>query len=101
MMLQGAGLQVVNLGVDVEPDAFVKAVKEQGADILGMSSLLTTAMRNMTTTMEMLAEEGVRDNLKVMVGGAAITPSFAERIGADAYGDDANGAVRIAREWCK
>ena len=76
MLLQGAGFRVINLGADVDPDAFAKAVKEHQADILGMSSLLTTAMLNMQTTLDILVEEGIRDSVKVMVGGAAITPTI-------------------------
>ena len=98
MLLQGAGFRVINLGADVAPETFSEAIKEHGADILGMSSLLTTAMSNMLSTIDILEEEGIRDKVKVMVGGAAITPQFAEKIGADSYGDDANEAVRIAKE---
>jgi 5-methyltetrahydrofolate--homocysteine methyltransferase len=100
MMLQGAGFHVNNLGVDVSSEAFVAAVEEIGADILGMSSLLTTAMRSMQDTMDMLVEAGIREHIKVMVGGAAITPEFARRIGADVYCEDANRAVKAARELC-
>ncbi|MEW6553725.1 MAG: corrinoid protein [Actinomycetota bacterium] len=100
MMLQGAGFQVNNLGVDVSSEDFVAAVEEMDADILGMSSLLTTAMRSMQDTMDMLVEAGIREHTKVMVGGAAITPEFARRIGADVYCEDANEAVKAARELC-
>lgn len=99
MLLQGAGFRVINLGADVEPDAFAEAIKEHQAGILGMSSLLTTAMLKMQSVIDILEEEGIRDRVKVMVGGAAITPQFAEKIGADSYGNDANEAVRIAKEW--
>lgn len=100
MMLQGAGFKVDNLGVDVSSESFIQAVKASDADILGMSSLLTTAMRSMQETIDMLTEQGIRDSVKVMVGGAAITPEFASRIGADIYCTDANDAVRTAREFC-
>ncbi|MBN2028251.1 MAG: corrinoid protein [Actinobacteria bacterium] len=100
MMLQGAGFQVNNLGVDVSSEAFVAAVEEIDADILGMSSLLTTAMRSMQDTIDMLLEAGIRERIKVIVGGAAITPEFARRIGADVYCEDANEAVKVARELC-
>ncbi|MEW5735382.1 MAG: corrinoid protein [Thermodesulfobacteriota bacterium] len=98
MMLQGAGFSVVNLGVDVPAGKFVQAAAEHGAHILGMSSLLTTAMKNMRDIVDGLAREGLRDRVRVMVGGAAVTPEFARRIGADFYCADANEAVRVAKE---
>ncbi len=100
MMLQGAGFKVVNLGVDVPAGDFIEAVREHGADILGMSSLLTTAMKHMKTVVQGLAESGLSDTTRVLVGGAAITPDFAKKIGADRFCADANEAVRAARELC-
>ena len=100
MMLQGAGFRVVNLGVDVPAGDFIAAVREHKANILGMSSLLTTAMRNMQTIVDRLSGEGLRKSTRVLVGGAAITPDFAKRIGADFYCADANEAVRVAKELC-
>lgn len=100
MMLQGAGFSVVNLGVDVSAEDFVNQAAEHGADILGLSSLLTTAMKGMADILEGLEKKGIRDRVKVLVGGAAVTPDFARRIGADFYCADANEAVRVAREIC-
>jgi 5-methyltetrahydrofolate--homocysteine methyltransferase len=94
MMLEGAGFDVVDLGVDVAPDKFVEAVKALGAEILGMSALLTTTMPMMRQTVETLREAGVRDQVKVIIGGAAITQAYADEIGADAYAPDASVAVR-------
>jgi 5-methyltetrahydrofolate--homocysteine methyltransferase len=94
MMLEGAGFDVVDLGVDVAPDRFVEATGAHGAAILGMSALLTTTMPMMRQTIERLEEAGVRSQVKVMVGGAAITQAYADEIGADAYAPDASVAVR-------
>ncbi|MEW6240165.1 MAG: corrinoid protein [Chloroflexota bacterium] len=97
MMLEGAGFEIVNLGVDVEPQAFVDAAQE-GAQIIGMSALLTTTMSNMKVTIEALKAAGMRDKVKVMIGGAPVTQDFANSIGADAFAADAPSAVRVARE---
>ena len=97
MMLEGAGFDVRDLGVDVTPDAFVKAAQE-GANILGMSALLTTTMGNMSVTLEALKAAGLRDKVKIMVGGAPVTQDFATKIGADAFAPDASCAVRAARQ---
>jgi 5-methyltetrahydrofolate--homocysteine methyltransferase len=97
MVLEGAGFEVVDLGVDVPPPLFVKAAGD-GAGIIGMSSLMTTSRDVMKDTIEALAEAGLRQGVKVVVGGAAVTPAFAESIGADVYGRDANEAVRIINE---
>jgi 5-methyltetrahydrofolate--homocysteine methyltransferase len=94
MMLEGAGFDVVDLGVDVAPDSFLESVKALGAEILGMSALLTTTMPMMRQTLEALREAGVRDQVKVIIGGAAITQAYADEIGADAYARDASVAVR-------
>jgi 5-methyltetrahydrofolate--homocysteine methyltransferase len=94
MMLEGAGFDVVDLGVDVTPDRFVEATGAHGATILGMSALLTTTMPMMRQTIETLVEAGVRSQVKVIVGGAAITQAYADEIGADAYAPDASVAVR-------
>jgi 5-methyltetrahydrofolate--homocysteine methyltransferase len=94
MMLEGAGFDVVDLGVDVAPDRFVEATEAHGAAILGMSALLTTTMPMMRQTMERLEGTGVRNKVKVIVGGAAITQAYADEIGADAYAPDASVAVR-------
>jgi len=98
MMLEGAGFETIDLGTDVEPAAFVAAVQEHQPSLIGMSALLTTTMVNMKATIEALAEAGVRDTVKIMVGGAPVTAAFAEEIGADAYAPDAASAVDLARE---
>jgi len=97
MMLEGAGFEVTDLGTDVGPDAFVAAVKEKQADIVGMSALLTTTMVSMKSTIDALTASGLRDRVKVMIGGAAVSEEYAEEIGADAHGADAGAAVEIAR----
>jgi 5-methyltetrahydrofolate--homocysteine methyltransferase len=98
MMLEGAGFETVDLGTDVEPDAFVEAVKDHEPTLVGMSALLTTTMVQMRATVEALVEAGLRDRVKIMVGGAPVTAAFAEEIGADAYAPDAASAVDAARE---
>jgi 5-methyltetrahydrofolate--homocysteine methyltransferase len=97
MMLEGAGFDVVDLGTDVGPEAFVAAVREHQPRLVGMSALLTTTMVNMKATIEALVEAGVRDQVRVMIGGAPVTAAFAEQIGADAYAPDAASAVDVAR----
>jgi 5-methyltetrahydrofolate--homocysteine methyltransferase len=97
MMIEGAGFETIDLGTDVEPQAFVEAVREHQPDIVGMSALLTTTMTNMRTTIEALEEAGLRDQVKVMIGGAPVTAAFAEQIGADGYAPDAASAVDMAR----
>jgi 5-methyltetrahydrofolate--homocysteine methyltransferase len=98
MLLQGAGFEVVNLGTGVAPEAFVEAAREHGARILGMSALLTTTLPQMAATIEALKEAGLRDSVKVMVGGAPVTAAYAEEIGADGYGANAGMAVERAKE---
>ena len=98
MMLQGAGFEVVNLGTGVGPEAFVAAAKEHGASILGMSALLTTTLPQMAATIAALKEAGLREQVKVMVGGAPVTAAYAEEIGADGYGANAGMAVERAKE---
>ncbi len=98
MMLEGAGFQTIDLGTDVDAATFVSAAQEHQPDLLGMSALLTTTMVNMKGTLEALVEAGVRDSIKIMVGGAPVTAAFAEEIGADAYAPDAATAVDISRE---
>jgi 5-methyltetrahydrofolate--homocysteine methyltransferase len=97
MMLEGAGFEVKDLGVNVDPGAFVKAAQE-GAQVIGMSALLTTTMNNMQTTIEALKTAGVRPQVKVIIGGAPVTEEFARKIGADAFASDASNAVRVVRE---
>jgi len=99
MMMEGAGFEVIDLGADVAPEAFVEAVKKEQPDIVGMSALLTTTMRSMDHTIQALKEANLRKNLKVMVGGAPVTSDFAEQIGADAYASNAPAAVDMAKQF--
>jgi 5-methyltetrahydrofolate--homocysteine methyltransferase len=96
MMLEGAGFEVKDLGVDVAPEAFVEAAKS-GVQVIGMSALLTTTMSNMQRTIEALVSAEVRDKVKVIVGGAPVTEDYAKRIGADAFAPDASSATRVIR----
>lgn len=98
MMVEGAGFEVIDLGTDVDAAAFVAAVQEHQPDVVGMSALLTTTMVNMKSTIEALEEAGVRDSVKIMIGGAPVTAAYVEEIGADAYAPDAASAVDTARE---
>ena len=98
MMMEGAGFEVVDLGTDVKPEAFVAGVQEHAPDLIGMSALLTTTMPAMTATVEALTEAGLRDQVKVFVGGAPVTQNFADGIGADGYAPDASSATRKAKE---
>ncbi len=98
MMLEGAGFETVDLGTDVEPKVFVDKVREHKPRLIGMSALLTTTMVYMKATIEALEEAGLRDSVKIMVGGAPVTAAFAQDIGADAYAPDAASAVDKARE---
>lgn len=95
MMLEGAGYQIIDLGIDVPPEKFVEAIKEHNPDIVGMSALLTTTMPQMKVTIDVLKQEGLRDKVKVIVGGAPVTPEFAKEIGADGYAKDASEAVEL------
>ncbi len=97
MMLEGAGFKVVDLGTDVKPQQFVEAAKEHKPRILGMSALLTTTMPKMGDTVIALKEAGIRDQIKVMAGGAPVTQDFVEEIGGDAYGSNATAAVEKAK----
>ena len=98
MMLQGAGFDIVDLGVDVAPDKFIDAVKESGADLVALSALLTTTMPAMKTTIDALQAAGLHDRVKVVIGGAPVTQRYADEIGADGYAPDANSAVRKTRQ---
>ena len=97
MMLEGAGFEIIDLGVDVKPESFVDAVQE-GAQIIGMSALLTTTMGNMSAVIDALKTAGLRDKVKIMIGGAPVTHDFANSIGADGFASDASGATRVARQ---
>ena len=98
MMFKGAGFEVIDLGTDVSPEDFVAKAEEVGADVIGMSALLTTTMQNMKETVDLLEEKGLRDKYIVMVGGAVLTQEYADMIGADFYSKDAMGSVRYANE---
>jgi 5-methyltetrahydrofolate--homocysteine methyltransferase len=97
MMLEGSGYEIVDLGVDVPAAKFVQAIRD-GANVVAMSALLTTTMTNMQTTIEAIKAAGLRDHVRIVVGGAPITKSYADEIGADGYAEDASGAVRMVKE---
>jgi 5-methyltetrahydrofolate--homocysteine methyltransferase len=99
MMLEGAGFKVIDLGVNVTPEAFVKGVQDNNPDIICMSALLTTTMASMKETIDALTAAGLRDKVKVMVGGAPVTESYAQKIGADAMASDAGTALDIAKKY--
>lgn len=96
-MLEGGGFEVIDLGADVAPEKFIDAVREKGARIVALSALLTVTMPSMRKTIDALKEAGVRQQVKVIVGGAPVTQQFADEIGADGYSDNANAAVALAR----
>jgi len=98
VMMEGAGFEVVDLGVDVSSEKFADAVREEKPTFLGMSALLTTTMLSMPKVIDTLKETGLRDKVKVIIGGAPVSREFAKEIGADGYADDARSAVEIARE---
>jgi 5-methyltetrahydrofolate--homocysteine methyltransferase len=97
MMLEGAGFEIQDLGTDVSPEKFVAAVQAGGVDIVALSALLTTTMPNMKATIEALQQAGLRDQVKVIIGGAPVTDNYAQQIGADGYSPDASRAVNLAR----
>src|ERR1043165_2304347 len=97
MMMEGAGFEVINLGINNDAEKFINAIKEHQPDILGMSALLTTTMPYMKVVVQALKDEGLRDSIFVMVGGAPVTETFAQQVGADAYGRDAAVAVDLAK----
>jgi corrinoid protein of di/trimethylamine methyltransferase len=98
MMFEGAGFNVVDLGIDKEPQVFVDAIKEHKATLIGMSALLTTTMPKMGETINAIKEAGIRDQVKILVGGAPITAAFAQEIGADGYASNAASAVDKGKE---
>jgi len=98
MMFEGAGFEVVDIGIDKEPQVFVDAIKEHNAKLIGMSALLTTTMPKMGETINAIKEAGIRDQVKILVGGAPITAAFAEEIGADGYASNAASAVDKGKE---
>ncbi|MBH04876.1 MAG: cobalamin-binding protein [Phycisphaeraceae bacterium] len=98
MLLRGAGFEVMDLGVDTSPEQFIDAYKSYNAKIVGMSALLTTTMPNMGKTVEAFSEAGLRADMKFMMGGAPVTPEFADEMGGDAYGDNAMECVAVAKQ---
>jgi len=97
MMLEGAGFEIIDLGTDVPPEKFVAAVRDQGAQILALSALLTTTMPSMKNTIDALNAAGLRGQVKVMIGGAPVTQNYADQIGADGFSSDASRAVATAK----
>lgn len=98
MMLESAGFEITDLGVDVSPEQFVQAVKEHQAQVVGLSALLTTTMPMMQATINALTESGLRSQVKVFIGGAPVTQKFADEIGADGYAPDAGSASKLAKQ---
>jgi len=99
MMLEGKGLEVIDLGVDVAPETFVETAKNEGAKIICCSALLTTTMGEMKNVVDLCTAEGIRDDVKIMIGGAPITAEFCEQIGADVYTSDAASCAEAARAF--
>lgn len=97
-MLEGGGFEVTDLGVDVKPDQIIEAIQNKNANLVCLSTLLTTTMPSMESTVKALSDAGIREKVKILVGGAPITPQYAEKIGADAYGENARTAVSLARQ---
>jgi corrinoid protein of di/trimethylamine methyltransferase len=97
-MLEGGGFEIIDLGSDVSPEKFVEAVRTSGANMIALSALLTVTMPSMKTTIEALKSAGLREQVKVMVGGAPVTNQYAQEIGADGYGESASSAVHLARK---
>jgi 5-methyltetrahydrofolate--homocysteine methyltransferase len=97
MMLEGSGYEIVDLGVDVPAEKFIQAIRE-GANVVAMSALLTTTMTNMQTAIEAIEEAGLREQVRIIIGGAPITKTYADEIGADGYAEDASSAVRLVKE---
>ncbi len=97
MMLQSSGFEVFDLGVDVSPEQFVAAIKENDPDIVGFSALLTTTMEMMQKTVDAVVESGCRDQIKIIIGGAPVTQKFADEIGTDGYAPDAGSAIKLAK----
>jgi len=96
MMMKGAGFDVIDLGSDVSSEKFISAVRESGAQVVAMSALLTTTMTNMPATIKAFEEAGIRERVKIMVGGAPVTQDFADKIGADGFAPDASQAAKVA-----
>lgn len=101
MLLEGGGFSVIDLGTDVDPPAFLSAVQDNNANLVGMSALLTTTMPAMKEVIDLLSEKNIREQVKVLIGGAPVTEAFCREIGADGYGPDAGSAVRLAKAFMK
>jgi 5-methyltetrahydrofolate--homocysteine methyltransferase len=101
MALEGAGFEVIDLGTDVPPEKFVEAIKERGPQVVGMSALITTTMLSMKDTVKAISDAGLRDRVKIMIGGAPVRQEFCEEIGADYYGPDSTSARKFARDVIK
>ncbi|MGD8473115.1 MAG: corrinoid protein [Anaerolineae bacterium] len=99
MMCEGAGFEIVDIGFNADPEKFIEAIKEHQPDVVGMSAMLTTTMRAMAQTIKAIEEAGLRDQVKVMVGGAPVDAAFAERIGADGYGSNAPAGSDLAKKF--
>lgn len=97
MMMESAGFEVIDLGVDVEPEKFVEAIRENKPNIVGLSALLTTTMPMMKKSIESIEESGLRDSLKIIIGGAPVNQAFADEVGADGYASDAGSASKMAK----
>jgi 5-methyltetrahydrofolate--homocysteine methyltransferase len=98
MMMEGAGFEVIDLGVDVSAEKYIAAVKEKNASVIGMSALLTTTMVNMKEIIQSFAAQGLREKVKIVVGGAPLTQNYADEIGADGYAPDAASAVELVKK---
>lgn len=98
MMLEGGGFEIIDLGTDVSPEKYIDAIQREEVDIVGMSALLTTTMPNMGMTIQSISEAGLRDQVKIIVGGAPVTAAYADSIGADGFAPDASQAVSLARK---
>jgi 5-methyltetrahydrofolate--homocysteine methyltransferase len=99
-MMEGAGFEVIDLGIDVPPETFIEAVRDKKPQIVGMSALLTVTMPAIKTTIEAMVAAGVRDGVKIMIGGAPVTEEYAREVGADAFGENASVAATIAKRLC-
>ena len=98
MMLEGGGFEITDLGTDVSPEKYIEAIQREEVDIVGMSALLTTTMPNMGTTINAISEAGLREKVKIIIGGAPVTADYADQIGADGFAPDASQAVSLAKK---
>lgn len=98
MMLEGGGFEIIDLGTDVSPEKYIEAIQREEVGIVGMSALLTTTMPNMGTTINAISEAGLRDKIKIIIGGAPVTADYADQIGADGFASDASQAVSLAKK---